>query len=67
MIDLYYYGYLYRPPMPGAQPKKGLVDAREKDFEVGGKHLGGYAVYNRPLTWAEMRQYELIIIERDDI
>lgn len=61
---LYYYGYLFRPPMPGSQPRNGLRDLYEQEVSLPcGRSLWGYAVYNRRLTEVEKSDYELIEIK----
>lgn len=61
---VHYYGYLFRPPMPGAQPRNGLKDMYEKEVTLPcGRSLWGYAIYNRRLTETEKADYELIEIK----
>ena len=44
---MYYYGFPFRPPMPGAQPNDGLVITKEIELVVRGKRLWGFAAYTR--------------------
>ena len=68
MADKYYYVYLFRPPMPGAQPLDGLIETRDADdLEVRGRKQWGYAVYDRELTDKEITQYELMRIKPSDL
>ena len=63
MTDLYYYGYILRPPMPGAQPRDGLNSTWDAEGLVyKGLRLWGYAVYTRPLTKEEQQHYSMIEI-----
>ena len=57
----YRYYCLYRPPMPGAIPRKGLVDIHEYDTKqnLGTFPAWGYADYDRKLSDDEVRNYEL--------
>ena len=66
-MSVYYYGYLYRPPMPGAQPREGLNVTYEKRFTASGIGMWGYAVYERELTPEECWRYELARIKPEDI
>ena len=68
MPDLYYYGYILRPPMPGAQPSDDLNSTWDADnLIVKGLHLWGYAVYTRRLSKEEMQHYSLIELSPFDI
>lgn len=61
MIFCYY--MTQRPPMPGAQPKKGLIDIQTLDANQPTKDVGrAYArlTYDRPLSSAEISGYELM-------
>lgn len=61
MSEQYYYGYLFRPPMPGAQPREGLNVLYCDDVQLPcGRSLWGYAIYDRKLTEKEKADYELI-------
>ena len=64
---LYYYGMLFRPPMPGAQPRDGLYAMYDAEMTVRGRKLWGYVVYERELTKAEIEQYELLELKPEDI
>lgn len=53
----------YRPPSPGCQPSKGLVEVVDFDDRIltdDGIQAWGKVVYDRPLTDAEVRDYELV-------
>lgn len=59
---LYKYYMTQRPAMPGAQPSKGLVDIQEINPNQQTNGVGrAYArlTYDRPLTNAEVSNYEL--------
>lgn len=64
---MYYYGYPFRPPMPGAQPNDGLVITKEIELVVRGKRLWGFAAYTRELSEVEQKQYELMPVTADEI
>jgi len=56
----YVYYLTQRPPMPGAQPRKGLLEMKEfEDRERAPYRAWGMAVYDRKLTDAEVQDYEL--------
>lgn len=67
MTKFHYYGFLYRPPMPGAQPNDGLVITKEIEMVIRGKRLWGFAAYTRKLTAEEVVQYELMEVTSDEI
>lgn len=58
---VYRYYCPYRPPMPGAIPRQGLVRAFEYDYpqSFNGRGAWGFAEYDRPLTEKEISDYEL--------
>ena len=60
-MKAYRYYCLYRPPMPGAIPRLGLLRIASYDYKqcIGGIGTWGFAEYDRPLTDAEVNQYEL--------
>ena len=54
------YACLYRPPMPGAVPKDGLVEVRHNTNRIiDGRGIWGSVVYNRELSEKEVKDYEL--------
>ena len=54
------YATLMRPPMPGAVPRKGLLEMKEIEGNApSGHHAWGWAEYDRFLTGEEIRDYEL--------
>lgn len=62
-IKTYTYAMLQRPPMPGAMPKKGLVevqsfDKKEPVVQIN-KMAWGILRYDHPLTDREIDDYEL--------
>ena len=65
MEKFYSYLLLYRPPMPGGIPREGLIETEgwERREERYGTMCWGIAVYNRPLTEKEIRNYELAPLE----
>lgn len=58
---VYRYYTLYRPPMPGAIPRRGLVRVYSYDYKQSFDGVGawGFAEYDRPLTAQEINDYEL--------
>lgn len=64
---MYRYYMTQRPPMPGAQPRDGLVDILplDKNNSIPFLGKGAYAIlfYSRPLTDEEIRDYELFPYE----
>lgn len=58
---VYRYYTIYRPPMPGAIPRQGLVRVGSYDYKqsIGGVGAWGFAEYDRPLTEKEVYDYEL--------
>ena len=67
MTKYYYYGYPFRPPMPGAQPNDGLILTKDIELVIRGKRLWGFAAYTRKLTDEEVEQYELMEVTSDEI
>ena len=53
---VYRYYCRFRPPMPGAIPRQGLVRAFAYDYKqsIGGVGTWGFAEYDRPLTAKEI-------------
>ena len=60
-MKVYRYYCQYRPPMPGAIPRDGLVNIASFDYKQSYNGVGcwGWAEYNRPLTENEIGDYEL--------
>ena len=60
-MKVYRYYCRFRPPMPGAIPRQGLVRTFAYDYKqsIGGIGAWGFAEYDRPLTDQEVDQYEL--------
>ena len=60
-MKVYRYYTLYRPPMPGAIPREGLVHTADFDYKQSYNGIGcwGWAEYSRPLTEKEITDYEL--------
>lgn len=60
-MKIYRYYCKYRPPMPGAIPRAGLmhVEAYDCKQSFDGMAAWGYAEYDRPLTEKEINDYEL--------
>ena len=58
---VYRYYCRFRPPMPGAIPRPGLVRVGSYDYKqcIGGVGAWGFAEYDRPLTEKEIEDYEL--------
>lgn len=63
----YAYYMIYRPAMPGAMPREGLVEIENLDADGERQYVPqidskAYSriIYNRPLTRKEIRAYELI-------
>lgn len=58
---VYRYYCQYRPPMPGAIPREGLVNVAEYDYpqSFNGIRAWGYVEYDRKLTDKEVYSYEL--------
>ena len=64
---MYRYFMTQRPPCPGAQPRRGLVNISELDPDSDTPGIGrAYALleYDRELTEAEVRDYELTPADR---
>lgn len=67
--------YLYfcpmRPPGPGAIPTGGCIDIvafEERFYETRiDRMVWGWVGYDRPLSPAEISEYELIAAPRDDL
>ena len=60
-MKVYRYYCRFRPPMPGAIPRQGLVRVGDH-YDVmclGSTEYWGYAEYDRPLTAQEINDYEL--------
>lgn len=61
---LYRYFLPYRPPMPGAMPKEGIVEmfAQDQRQKMNGcdRPVWGWVQYDRKLTDKEVSDYELI-------
>lgn len=54
------YATLFREPAPGAIPQAGLQECRYDRVQTpSGRMAWGEAVYNRQLTDAEIKSYEL--------
>ena len=51
----------FRPPMPGAIPRQGLIRVCAYDYPQSFNGIGawGFAEYDRPLTEKEIADYEL--------
>lgn len=60
-MKVYRYYCKFRPPMPGAVPRQGLVRVASYDYKqsIGGIGAWGFAEYDRPLTDEEVYDYEL--------
>lgn len=60
---VYRYYCRFRPPMPGAIPRKGLLSTynfdERKYIPTIEKRAYGYAIYDRQLTEKEISDYEL--------
>ena len=61
-MKVYRYYCQYRPPMPGAIPRDGLVNIASFDYKQSFNGVGcwGWAEYNRPLSEKEIGDYELV-------
>lgn len=61
-MKVYRYYCQFRPPMPGAIPRDGLVNIGDYDYpqSFDGISAWGFAEYNRPLTDKEISDYELV-------
>ena len=60
-MKVYRYYCQFRPPMPGAVPRPGLVRVYSYDYKQRFDGVGawGFAEYDRPLSDSEVSQYEL--------
>ena len=60
-MKVYRYYCQFRPPMPGAIPRDGLVNIADFDYpqSFNGISAWGWAEYSRPLTDDEIYHYEL--------
>jgi len=60
-MKVYRYYCQYRPPMPGAIPRDGLVHIGEYDYKQSFNGIGawGFAEYDRELSEKEINDYEL--------
>lgn len=60
-MKVYRYYCRYRPPMPGAIPRKGLTNMADFNWpqSVDGVGAWGWVEYDHPLTDEEVRDYEL--------
>ena len=60
-MKVYRYYCQFRPPMPGAIPRAGLVNTADFDYKQSFNGIGawGWAEYSRPLTDDEIYHYEL--------
>ena len=60
-MKVYRYYCSYRPPMPGAIPRKGLVRVASYDYKqsISGRGAWGFVEYDRELTEKEIVDYEL--------
>ena len=60
-MKVYRYYCKFRPPMPGAIPRDGLVSTSDYDWpqSFDGVSAWGIAEYSRPLTDQEISDYEL--------
>lgn len=58
---VYRYYCKFRPPMPGAIPRRGLVRVYSYDYKQSFDGVGawGFAEYESPLTEQEINAYEL--------
>lgn len=62
-MKVYRYYCQFRPPMPGAIPRDGLVNIDDYDYpqSFNGISAWGFAEYSRPLTEKEVHDYELAV------
>lgn len=69
MKKVYRYYTRFRPPMPGAIPREGLVLVHGYDDRqlVDGVSAWGYVEYDRPLTEKEVRDYELAAASKNPL
>lgn len=60
-MKVYRYYTQFRPPMPGAIPREGLVQTADFDYKQSFNGIGawGWAEYSRELTDKEVSDYEL--------
>ena len=60
-MKVYRYYCRFRPPMPGAVPREGLVHVGSYDYPQSFNGIGawGFAEYDRELTPKEINDYEL--------
>ena len=56
---MYTYGTWLRPPDIGCVPRDGLKEVGFQEFESGGRHYWGHAVYDRELTKEELEHYDM--------
>lgn len=66
---VYRYYCPFRPPMPGAIPRLGLLRVGDHDDVMckGSTEYWGFAEYERPLTEQEIKDYELRASENNPI
>lgn len=57
--QIYTYYYRLRPPMPGGQPKNGLIETNSNEIIHNNRTYWGTATYNRELTPNELYEYDL--------
>lgn len=62
MGKTYTYYCRFRPPAPGCQPKKGLIDIEHNFITINNYKYWGSVTYNRQLTEQEIFNYDLDII-----
>lgn len=59
MNKTYTYYCRLRPPGPGCQPRKGLVEINYNSTTVNNREYWGSITYNRQLTEQEIFNYDL--------
>jgi hypothetical protein len=55
----YTYYFRLRPPMPGCQPRNGLLETNAETITHNNRQYWGTATYNRQLTDSELYEYDL--------
>ncbi len=63
MQKTYTYYCRLRPPAPGCQPKRGLIEIDYNSITANNREYWGSITYNRPLTENEMYNYDLDYFE----
>ena len=63
-MRVYKYLMRLRPPGPGAQPRRGLLEVEDDPVKVGNWTYHGILTYDRRLSEDEVLSYELTPFEK---